>query len=121
MTAILAIDIGGTKFSLAAFQGDEMISSPLEPTRGGPDWMVPRIIEIASGWQRGISFVRCGVGFGGPVDFATQRVLFSTHVAGWVDYPLVPTLQASLAFRPSWTTTPTSARWARAITARASV
>ena len=97
MTNTLAIDIGGSKFSLAAFDGVKMVRRHSQPTEGGPDWMVPRIIEVASGWQRAISFDRCGVGFGGPVDYATQQVLFSTHVAGWLDYPLVATLQDALA------------------------
>ena len=29
-----------------------------------------------------------GVGFGGPTDDATQRVIKSHHVAGWDDFPL---------------------------------
>jgi len=35
-----------------------------------------------------ISFDRCGIGFGGPVDFAAQRVVLSTHVSGWTDFDL---------------------------------
>lgn len=96
MTATLAIDIGGTKFSLAAFDGTRMIRRHSEPTRGGPGWMAPRLVKVARGWQREIAFERCGVGFGGPVDFPTQQVIFSTHVGGWLDYPLVPTLQREL-------------------------
>ena len=96
MTAVLAIDIGGTKFSLAAFDGSTMVHRHSEPTAGGPDWMVPRIIEVASDWQRELSFDRCGIGFGGPVNFPTQQVIFSTHVAGWLDFPLAPSLQREL-------------------------
>ncbi len=98
MTATLAIDIGGTKFSLAAFVDGRMARHATLPTdrAGGPAAMLPQIIAIARGWQREIPFDCCGVGFGGPVDFASQRVLFSTHVAGWGDYPLVATLQAEL-------------------------
>lgn len=92
----LALDIGGTKFSLAAFQGQRMVRRHSEPTRGGPDWMVPRMVEVATLWQREVGFHVCGVGFGGPVDFASQRVLFSTHVDGWEDFPLVSTLEAAL-------------------------
>ena len=29
---------------------------------------------------------RCGIGFGGPVNFAEQRVSHSTHVGGWNDF-----------------------------------
>jgi glucokinase len=63
---------------------------------GGPEAMLPQIVEIARGWQQETPFQRCGVGFGGPVDFASQQVLFSTHVEGWLEYPLVPALQAEL-------------------------
>ena len=30
----------------------------------------------------------CGIGFGGPVNFDTQRIVNSTHVPGWDDCPL---------------------------------
>lgn len=87
----LAIDIGGTKFSLALFDGARMIAHQSEATdrEGGRDWMLARIGEIARGWQ----YDRCGVGFGGPVDFASQRVTLSTHVGGWQDFPLVEYLR----------------------------
>ena len=32
---------------------------------------------------------RCGIGFGGPVDFPSQQVVQSTHVAGWENFDLV--------------------------------
>ncbi len=31
---------------------------------------------------------RIGIGFGGPVDYATQTVALSTHVGGWSNFPL---------------------------------
>jgi glucokinase len=98
MTATLAIDIGGTKFSLAAFVDGRMVRRATQPTdrAGGPAAMLPQIIAIARGWQQDLTFERCGVGFGGPVDFASQRVILSTHVEGWVDFPLLPRLQAEL-------------------------
>lgn len=98
MTATLAIDIGGTKFSLAAFADGRMVRRATRPTdrSGGPDAMLPQIAAIARGWQQDIPFERCGVGFGGPVDFASQRVILSTHIEGWVDFPLLPRLQAEL-------------------------
>ncbi len=82
----LAIDIGGTKFSLALFDDDEMVERESHPTdaEGGKDWMLERIEEIATGWR----FDRCGIGFGGPVKFEDQRVALSTHVGGWKDFHL---------------------------------
>ena len=89
----LAIDIGGTKFSLAAFQNSEMKlhETRLTERAGGPDWMVAQIEQIFSDWRSQHSFEpeRCGIGFGGPVDFPSQTVTLSTHVGGWAQYPLI--------------------------------
>jgi glucokinase len=48
--------------------------------------MLARIGEIAGRWGQ---FGRCGIGFGGPVDFPRQRVVLSTHVGGWRNFPLI--------------------------------
>src|SRR5215813_3570661 len=87
---ILAIDIGGTKFSLAAFDGDAMVrrESHLTDAAGGRDWMLDQLGRIIAAWRRDFTFERCGIGFGGPVDFAAQRVVLSTHVGGWRDFDL---------------------------------
>jgi glucokinase len=83
----LAIDIGGTKFTVALFDGDRIsLRESLATDRdGGPEWMVEQIFSIASEW----TFERCGIGFGGPVDFPTQTVTLSTHVGGWQGFPLI--------------------------------
>lgn len=90
----LAIDIGGTKFSLALFSGDQMILRESRATdrQGGPAAMLAAIEEIVLGWRRQHPIHRCGIGFGGPVNFATQSVFLSTHVAGWDAHPLVETI-----------------------------
>jgi glucokinase len=87
---VLAIDIGGTKFQLAAFDDDRMVRSETHATdkEGGRDWMLARIAGIVAEWRREFRFDRCGVGFGGPVNFAEQRVALSTHVGGWRDFHL---------------------------------
>jgi glucokinase len=87
---ILAIDIGGTKFSMAVFDGDQMIRRESRATdaEGGREWMTARIAEIAADLRRDFSFERCGIGFGGPVNYAAQRVVLSTHVGGWRDFDL---------------------------------
>jgi glucokinase len=87
---ILAIDIGGTKFSMAVFDGDRMVQRESRTTDavGGRAWMVERIGEICAGWRREFPLQGCGIGFGGPVNFAAQRVVFSTHVGGWNDFDL---------------------------------
>jgi glucokinase len=87
---ILAIDIGGTKFTMAVFEGDRMVRRESRATdaAGGRDWMLQQIREIVEAWRRDCHFDRCGIGFGGPVDFAAQRVVLSTHVGGWRDFDL---------------------------------
>ena len=87
---ILAIDIGGTKFSMGAFDGERLVRRESRATdaAGGCPWMLAQISEIFTAWRRDCTFERCGIGFGGPVDFARQRVVLSTHVGGWNDFDL---------------------------------
>jgi glucokinase len=94
----LAIDIGGTKFSMAVFDQDRMIRRESRATNraGGRDWMLAQIADIARAWQQELKLARCGLGFGGPVDFARQRVFKSTHVGGWSEYPLRDELARTL-------------------------
>ena len=94
----LAIDIGGTKFTLALFEGDRIAhrESCATDREGGPVWMLEQIRAIVSKWRAGAAVDRCGIGFGGPVDFARQRVALSTHVGGWQDFPLVERIREML-------------------------
>src|SRR5579872_4653754 len=94
----LAIDIGGTKFSVAAFDGPAMVRRLSRSTDkdGGRDWMLGQIESLARAWHAELRFERCGIGFGGPVDFAAQRVALSTHVGGWRDFPLSAHLEQLL-------------------------
>ena len=96
----LAIDIGGTKFTLALFEDRRMTRRESRATdrQSGREWMLGQIEAIALAWKRegvidrfGIG--RCGIGFGGPVDFARQQVALSTHVGGWQEFPLSQYLQ----------------------------
>jgi glucokinase len=86
----LAIDIGGTKFAMAIFEDDKIVrrDSRVTDRQGGKDWMLEQIVAIARDWQRDIRLDRCGIGFGGPVDFQRQVIQLSTHVAGWSNFPL---------------------------------
>ncbi len=86
----LAIDIGGTKFTMAAFQGSQIVERHTQPTKreGGRDWMLGQISSIAKSWHTKHNFQNCGIGFGGPVIFPEQKVALSTHVGGWSDFPL---------------------------------
>jgi glucokinase len=87
---VLAIDIGGTKFTLAVFDGERLVRRESRTTdvNGGRDWMLAQIAGTLRQWGREYRFERCGIGFGGPVNFASQRVVLSTHVSGWHDFDL---------------------------------
>ncbi|MEO7142436.1 MAG: ROK family protein [Bryobacteraceae bacterium] len=86
----LAIDIGGTKFSMAVFEDDRIVARESRQTDrgGGRDWMLQHMEPVARQWLAQFGFTRCGIGFGGPVEFNRQRVALSTHVGGWQDFPL---------------------------------
>lgn len=90
----LAIDIGGTKFTLALFAGEEMVLRESRRTDrvGGPRAMLGQIEAIIAGWSSEHQISRCGIGFGGPVDFGKQKVTLSTHVEGWNENPLVESI-----------------------------
>ncbi len=95
---ILAIDIGGTKFSMAAFENGHMVRRETRATdkEGGREWMLEQIGGLARAWHREAPFDRCGIGFGGPVNFASQTVALSTHVGGWQNTRLAAHMQALL-------------------------
>ncbi len=86
----LAVDIGGTKFTLAVFADGRMIRREQRATdqAGGGPWILGQIESMVADWRRGFHFDRCGIGFGGPVIFSEQRVALSTHVGGWNGVPL---------------------------------
>lgn len=92
----LAIDIGGTKYSLALFEDERIILRHTHTTEraAGRSWMLEQIFAIAKLWRKDFGFDACGVGFGGPVDFAAQRVTTSNVVSDWQEFPLAASLQA---------------------------
>ena len=94
----LAVDIGGTKFSMAVFDGRCMVARETRTTDrdGGCQWMTEQIVAVARAWKSEHDFTRCGVGFGGPVMYREQRVVQSTHVGGWSDFDLPGYLKLEL-------------------------
>lgn len=90
----LAVDIGGTKFSLAVFEHETMVRREQRATdqAGGGPWMIQQIEQLVTEWRKDYQFDRCGIGFGGPVRFADQSVALSTHVGGWSNVPLTALL-----------------------------
>jgi glucokinase len=101
-TNTLAIDIGGTKFSVALFSGETMAARVTRATdrQGGKDWMLDQLAEVVSEWKRERRLDRCGIGFGGPVHFAEQRVALSTHVGGWSEFDLPGFVEKISGVRP---------------------
>lgn len=91
MKHTLALDIGGTNFSVALFEGETLKCKATRQTNrlGGPEWMLGEMERLVSSWNLNTELDSCGIGFGGPVDSRSQRILFSTHVEGWADYDLV--------------------------------
>jgi glucokinase len=98
----LAIDVGGTKFSVAVFDGKRMVERESHATdrEGGRDWMLPRMEAVIKTLGARHRFDCCGIGFGGPVDFERQRVVLSTHAPGWSDFDLPGCLAVLLGFVP---------------------
>jgi len=86
----LAIDIGGSKVSVALFEDRRMTRRETRATdrQGGRAWMLAQLESIVLDWKRDTAIDRCGIGFGGPVDFPRQRIALSTHVEGWQDFDL---------------------------------
>ena len=50
--------------------------------------MLAKLSEAIRNWRTRHRLDSCGIGFGGPVDFYSQRVVLSTHVEGWNDFDL---------------------------------
>ncbi|HLK19376.1 MAG TPA: ROK family protein [Bryobacteraceae bacterium] len=98
----LAIDVGGTKFSMAVFERGQMLDRASRATdrEGGREWMLGQITGIARTWAPQYKFERCGIGFGGPVEFERQRIALSTHVGGWSDFDLPKYLEKQLGLLP---------------------
>jgi glucokinase len=95
----LALDIGGTNFSVGVFADEILIGRATQPTNrlAGPLWMLDRMQEMVAGMVTKPAFDACGIGFGGPVDFSTQRVLFSTQVPGWEGFDVIGEVQKRFA------------------------
>jgi glucokinase len=94
----LCIDIGGTKFSMAVFEGSKILARESRATdrEGGRDWMLGQICAIGREWHTLHGYTQCGIGFGGPVNFEQQRVALSTHVGGWAEFELTGFISAEL-------------------------
>jgi glucokinase len=50
--------------------------------------LLERLTPVIENSRNRFGFDRCGIGFGGPVDFSNQRVVHSTHAPGWGGFDL---------------------------------
>ncbi|HEV3145090.1 MAG TPA: ROK family protein [Gemmataceae bacterium] len=92
----LGIEIGGTKLQLGIGPGDGTLPhywrGPVNPIAGGKGIRkqivaaIPKLLRQAKMKPKDIRGI--GVGFGGPVDDKTQRILKSHQVEGWANFPL---------------------------------
>ena len=62
--------------------------------------MTAQIAGIVGDWRNDFTFERCGIGFGGPVIFAEQRIAQSTHAGGWSDFDLPALIEPVIGVRP---------------------
>jgi glucokinase len=94
---LLGIEIGGTKLQLGVGAGD---GSPLvaldrhtvEPS-GGAVSILARIESATAALLNRYSVNEIGIGFGGPVDSSTGRVIRSHQIEGWQNFPLAEWFQ----------------------------
>lgn len=88
----LGVEIGGTKQQMAVCDEQglivEMVSERIVLKRGAEDILewISRNVPLLSAKYPNI--IHIGVGFGGPLETATGRVLISLHVPGWKDFEL---------------------------------
>jgi glucokinase len=92
----LGIEIGGTKLQVGLGRGDGVLARLWRETvdvAAGPEgirrqitWAVPELLAEANLKRSEVAGV--GIGFGGPVDDATHRIIKSHQIEGWDDFPL---------------------------------
>lgn len=93
---ILGIEIGGTKLqaSLGTPEGELLTTRRGTAPVGGAEailgWFNESIPGLLDEAPSGRPVTKVGVGFGGPVETATGRVLTSHQVEGWSGFPLKP-------------------------------
>jgi glucokinase len=92
----LGIEIGGTKLQLGIGQGDGVLTALWRgdvDVAEGPEGIrrqitsaVPELLQKAGKALSDLKGV--GIGFGGPVDDATQTIIKSHQIEGWDNFPL---------------------------------
>lgn len=92
MSLFLGIEIGGTKLQLGVGRGDggEFVAfqrCDVDPRRGAAG-ILEQIERVGASLLQKHRVERIGIGFGGPVDPITGRVIKSHQIDGWENVPL---------------------------------
>ena len=86
MTALL-LDIGGTKCSIASAKNLEEVTELVTADYKTPENILNQLaLHAAELMAKDSTIDRVGISFGGPYDFANQRVKRSVHVSGWEEF-----------------------------------
>ena len=86
MTALL-LDIGGTKCSIASASNPGDFIELVTADYITPEKILAQLALYATELiAKDISINRVGISFGGPFDFANQKVKRSVHVSGWEEF-----------------------------------
>lgn len=89
--SLLAIEIGGSKLQLFAGRADGTILErrrfTVDRPAGGPgirSQIASALPALIDQWRP----AAIGVGYGGPVDWKSGKIVKSYHIQGWNDFPL---------------------------------
>ena len=86
MTALL-LDIGGTKCSIASGSNLENVIELVTADYKTPEKILAQLSHYAAELTaKDQTIDRLGISFGGPFDFANQKVKKSVHVSGWEEF-----------------------------------
>ena len=99
---VVAVDIGGTQYRLAVVsrEGEILLHQRARTNReAGAKWLLPSLrAELRELLAKGAHSPQAiGIGFGGPVDFASQTILASLHAPGWEEVDLCGELEREFA------------------------
>jgi len=86
MSALL-LDIGGTKCSIASAVNPENVTELVTADYKTPEKILAQLALYAKDLlAQDKAIDRVGISFGGPFDFANQKVKRSVHVSGWEEF-----------------------------------
>jgi len=89
----LGIEIGGTKLQLGVGRGQSAVLERLErrqvDANRGAAGILQQIEQTGRELIEANNVSAIGIGFGGPIDAETGRVITSHQIDGWDDFPLV--------------------------------